>query len=66
MANFTYNVSILDRAYPEWESWLDKITDAEAERIADPVGLVAGGEVPTQGAYNALMEATQNYYKKMR
>lgn len=65
MANFTYNASITERNYPEWESWLDKISAEEASRVSSPAGLVPG-EVPTQGAYDALMETTQNYYKKMR
>ena len=65
MANFTYNAAITERNYPEWEAWLDKITAVEAARVADPAGLIPG-EVPTQGAYDELMQTAQHYYTKMR
>jgi hypothetical protein len=71
MANFTYNASIATdaetglREFDTFEKWLDDISALEAAKIGAIVELPLG-EVPTQGAYDALMAATANYYKKVK
>ncbi len=66
MARFTYNVDITERTYPLWEEFLEKVSDAEATKIAGIAELPGSGEIPTQGAYDALMQGTIGYYKKVR
>ena len=66
MARFTYNASITDRTYPLWETFLEKVSDEEATKIASISDLPGSGEIPTQGAYDALMQGTARYYSKVK
>ncbi len=66
MARFTYNASITERTYPLWEAYLERISDAEAAKIAGIVELPGSGEIPTQGAYDSLMQGTAGYYNKIK
>lgn len=71
MANFTYNASIATdpvtglREFDLFEQWLEDIDAVQATKIA-AIAELPLGEVPTQGAYDALMSATTNYYKKVK
>jgi hypothetical protein len=65
MANFTYNASITTREFDLFEQWLEDIDAVQATKIA-AIAELPLGEVPTQGAYDALMSATSNYYKKVK
>lgn len=66
MPRFTYNASITDRAYPEWEAYLERISASEATKIASIAELPGSGEIPTQDAYDALMQDTALYYSKVK
>ncbi len=66
MPRFTYSADVTDRAYPEWEIYLERISDAEATKIASIAELPGSGEIPTQDAYDALMQDTAKYYSKVK
>lgn len=71
MANFTYNASIATdpetglREFDAMEQLLEEIDAVQATKIGAIVELPLG-EVPTQGAYDALMSAANIYFKKVK
>ena len=71
MANFDYSLVTTDIRDAQWEAWLDKISYAEAGRIAKATGLADVGddgdfEVPTDGAYTDLINQAAGYYTNIK
>ena len=71
MPNFDYSLVTPGIRDAQWEAWLEKISYEEAGRIANATGLADVGddgdfEVPTDGAYEALISETAGYYSNIK